>query len=86
MGDTIITELRKEPKKEVRTMKKIEMQYNECLYITMEQQYKGGKVKITIRNQMPWERRTTKETLWVGIDDANNFYKKKLRDGYKVVA
>ena len=53
--------------------------------ITMEQKFEGAKVKITIKNQFSWERRSTLETIWTDKDSANKFYSKRIKDGYVVV-
>lgn len=77
-----------EPIKEVGAMTKIVLELmSEHLNsrIIMEQAYKNGRVKIEIINQLLWERRITHDTLWTDRDSANNFYLKRIKDGYKRV-
>lgn len=50
--------------------------------ITMEQSGTGRKVKITIKTYIAWESKPTTDTVWTDKDSANEFYTKRLKDGY----
>ena len=62
----------------------VKLVYKDSSFITMEQKYKGGKVKITVDNKSGGF--AGKEVIWTDKDSANKFYKKRIKDGYSRIA